>query len=161
VAARADPPRQWPAALVARVRQLSRDGRLQDARRVGESVCCVSSLNIVAACSPRSRFFVRAALRRAPRDEAARAALRRRRRLARASRPSVAFHVPPFASVSPTGDPALRVAFVDASQTRGTGDEGRSAPTPKMEAPSAAIDGKLYVFGGFAGTTYGAPSSRW
>lgn len=47
--------------------------------------------------------------------------------------------------------------LVDPFATPGTWTEGRGAPTPKMEAASAVIDDKLYVFGGFAGTTYGAP----
>jgi N-acetylneuraminic acid mutarotase len=71
---------------------------------------------------------------------------------------AVAFHVPPLRET--LADPVTRAvtfALVDVFATRGTWTEGRSAPTPKMEAPAAAIDGKLYVFGGFAGTGYGAP----
>lgn len=57
-------------------------------------------------------------------------------------------------------DPVTRlvqILAVDVFATRGTWREGRTAPTPKMEAASAVIDGKLYVFGGFAGTMWGAP----
>src|SRR6188768_1694268 len=71
---------------------------------------------------------------------------------------AVGFNLPPVRER--LADPVTRLfvlAFVDFWQTRGTWREGRSAPTPKMEAPSAALNGKLYVFGGFAGTTYGAP----
>ena len=48
-------------------------------------------------------------------------------------------------------------AFVDAHATHGTWREGARAPTPKMEAATAVVDGKLWIIGGFAGTTYGAP----
>jgi N-acetylneuraminic acid mutarotase len=71
---------------------------------------------------------------------------------------AVGFNLPPVRER--LADPVTRLfvlAFVDLWQTRGTWREGRSAPTPKMEAPSAVLNGKLYVFGGFAGTTYGAP----
>jgi N-acetylneuraminic acid mutarotase len=70
----------------------------------------------------------------------------------------IAFNVP--ALRDRLADPVTRLAtyaLVDVFATRGTWTEGRAAPTPKMEAPSAALDGKLYVFGGFAGTGYGAP----
>ena len=70
----------------------------------------------------------------------------------------VGFNVP--AIRERLADPVTRAftfALVDVFMTRGTWSEGQSAPTPKMEAPTAAIDGKLYVFGGFAGTGYGAP----
>src|SRR5437868_494461 len=71
---------------------------------------------------------------------------------------AVGFNLPPIRER--LSDPVTRlfeIAFVDPWLIRGTWREGRRAPTPKMEAPSAVLDGKLYVFGGFAGTTYGAP----
>ena len=71
---------------------------------------------------------------------------------------AIGFRIPPLRER--LADPVTRLfvlACVDLFATRGTWTEGRNAPTPKMEAASAAIDGKLYVFGGFAGTTYGAP----
>jgi N-acetylneuraminic acid mutarotase len=46
---------------------------------------------------------------------------------------------------------AIAFVFVDLFTTRGTWSEGRAAPTSKMEAQSAVVGGKLYVFGGFAG----------
>jgi N-acetylneuraminic acid mutarotase len=70
----------------------------------------------------------------------------------------VGFNIPPLRER--LADPVTRLfvlAFVDAFATRGTWTEGRAAPTPKMEAQSAVIAGKLFVFGGFAGTSYGAP----
>jgi N-acetylneuraminic acid mutarotase len=71
---------------------------------------------------------------------------------------AIGFNVPPIRER--LADPVTRLfvlAFVDAFATKGTWSEGRPAPTPKMEAQSAVIGGKLFVFGGFAGTTYGAP----
>ena len=47
---------------------------------------------------------------------------------------------------------AIAFLFVDLFTTRGTWTEGHAAPTSKMEAQSAVVGGKLYVFGGFAGT---------
>jgi N-acetylneuraminic acid mutarotase len=47
---------------------------------------------------------------------------------------------------------AIAFLFVDLFTTRGTWTEGHAAPSTKMEAQSAVVGGKLYVFGGFAGT---------
>ena len=65
----------------------------------------------------------------------------------------VAFNVP---AIRERAVPRLTrlVAFlaVDLFTKRGTWTEGHPAPSSKMEAQSAVIGKKLYVFGGFAGT---------
>ncbi len=74
---------------------------------------------------------------------------------------AIGFRIPAIRErlADPVTGLAVRLV-VEPFATRGSWSEGRRAPTPKMEAAAAAIDGKLYVFGGFAGTTYGAPVER-
>jgi N-acetylneuraminic acid mutarotase len=65
----------------------------------------------------------------------------------------VGFEVPAVRDrVSPRATRLIAFLFVDLFTTRGTWTEGHAAPSTKMEAQSAVVDGKLYVFGGFAGT---------
>ena len=66
---------------------------------------------------------------------------------------AVASEVPAIRDrVSPRATRAIAFLSVDLFTRRGTWTEGHAAPSTKMEAQSAAIGGKLYVFGGFAGT---------
>ena len=64
-----------------------------------------------------------------------------------------AFEVPAIRDrVAPRATRLIAFLFVDLFTKRGTWTEGHAAPSTKMEAQSAVVGGKLYVFGGFAGT---------
>lgn len=65
----------------------------------------------------------------------------------------VGFQVPAIRDrLAPRLTRAVAFLCVDLFTTRGTWREGQAAPSSKMEAQSAVVGGKLYVFGGFAGT---------
>ncbi len=67
---------------------------------------------------------------------------------------AVGYGVPPIRDRLSTRLPrVISFLFVDLFTTHATWSEGRAAPSPKMEAQTAVVGGKLYVFGGFAGTT--------
>lgn len=66
----------------------------------------------------------------------------------------VAFAVPAIRErLTPRLIRAVGVVHTRLCTTRGTWTDGRPAPTTKMEAASAAVGSKLYVFGGYAGTS--------
>jgi hypothetical protein len=149
-------PSAWPLVCIAvPFLDYIASGGFQRATGITDAqLIWVSSVNIVALLAAFALVVRQASSIPVAREAGAPPARAHRRRDAR----------PPRSARSPLrdrlADPVTRLVvtvFVDAWATRGTWSEGQRAPTPKMEAASAVIDGKLYVIGGFAGTTYGAP----